>query len=63
MRHVNTRKYYKSLRTLCVRLVATETRRGHQIPCNQSYNQLLAAMWVLGMNIGPLGRATNAINH
>ena len=34
-----------------------------QVSWNWSYRQLWAAMWVLGMEPGPSGRAASALNH
>jgi hypothetical protein len=43
-------------------LVPAELRRGHWIPWNWSYRQLLAALWVLGAKPHFSVRAVNALN-
>jgi hypothetical protein len=46
----------------CEYAVHEDARRGHQIPMEHELQTLLATMWVLGIESGSSGRATNAPN-
>lgn len=44
-------------------LMPLESRRGHGILGKYSYRQLLAVVWVLGLEPKPSGTAASVFNH